>query len=62
MQGAIDVGSTWRYWPKIGCFDFDFERTIFFELTNDVTVLPTVKDGSGLRMFMILINENNNTV
>ena len=39
---------TWRYWPNIGCYNFNFERTVFFELTNDAIVLSPVS-GSELR-------------
>merc|ERR1711884_250587 len=34
---------TWRYWPSIGCYDFNFERTVFFELTNDANELSTIQ-------------------
>jgi len=39
---APTEAKTWRYWPSIGCFDFNFERTVFFELTNDATELSTI--------------------
>ena len=37
------LSKKWRYWPNIGCFDFNFERTVFFELTNDATELSAIK-------------------
>ena len=48
LQIASTEAKTWRYWPNIGCFNFNFERTIFFELTDDATMLLTIK-GSHLR-------------
>ena len=32
--------NSWRYWPNIGCYEFSFERTVFFELTNGADQLP----------------------
>ena len=29
----------WRYWSNIGCYEFSFERTVFFELTDTATPL-----------------------
>ena len=29
----------WRYWSNIGCYEFSFERTVFFELTDAATPL-----------------------
>jgi len=37
------TGKNWRYWPNIGCFDFNFERTVFFEVTNGATELSATK-------------------
>ena len=48
LQIASTEAKTWRYWPNIGCFNFNFERTIFFELTDDATMLLTI-EGSHLR-------------
>ena len=43
LQGSSVEAKTWRYWPNIGCFDFNFERTVFFELSNDATELSITK-------------------
>ena len=48
LQTASTEAKTWRYWPNIGCFDFNFERTVFFDLTEDANMLSTIK-GSQLR-------------
>ena len=48
FQAAPSEAKTWRYWPSIGCFGFNFERTVFFELTNDATELSTI-NGLDLR-------------
>jgi len=37
------TGKSWRYWPNIGCFNFNFERTVFFEVTNGATELSATK-------------------
>ena len=29
----------WRYWSNVGCYEFSFERTVFFELTDAATPL-----------------------
>merc|ERR1711884_822100 len=42
---------TWRYWPNIGCYNFNFERTVFFELTTDATELSTTE---GLKLPVIV--------
>merc|ERR1711884_449874 len=42
---------TWRYWPSIGCYDFNFERTAFFELSNDATELSVI---NGLKLSTIV--------
>ena len=31
---------SWRYWPNVGCYEFSFERTVFFELSNGAVSLP----------------------
>merc|ERR1712117_909943 len=41
MASSIE-GKNWRYWPNIGCFEFSFERTVFFELTNEATRLSAI--------------------
>ena len=50
LQGSSVEAKTWRYWPNIGCFDFDFERTVFFELTDDAMELST-NEGLQLRKY-----------
>ena len=56
LQVASTQAKTWRYWPNIGCFDFNFERTVFFELTNDATELLTIK-GTELRKLQKAIKQ-----
>ena len=56
LQAASTQAKTWRYWPNIGCFDFNFERTVFFELTNDATELLTIK-GTELRKLQKAIKQ-----
>merc|ERR1711884_675899 len=46
MAASIEA-KNWRYWPNIGCFEFSFERTVFFELTNEATRLSAI-EGSEL--------------
>merc|ERR1712027_296881 len=41
-MGSSIEAKNWRYWPNIGCFEFSFERTVFFELTNEATRLSTI--------------------
>merc|ERR1712117_316680 len=41
MASSIEA-KNWRYWPNIGCFEFSFERTVFFELTNEATRLSAI--------------------
>ena len=48
LKGSSTEAKNWRYWPNIGCFEFSFERTVFFELTNEATRLSTI-EGSELR-------------
>ena len=31
---------SWRYWPNVGCYEFSFERTVFFELSTGAVSLP----------------------
>merc|ERR1712117_833020 len=40
--GSSIEAKNWRYWPNIGCFEFSFERTVFFELTNEATRLSAI--------------------
>merc|ERR1712117_599284 len=40
--GSPTAAKNWRYWPNIGCFEFNFERTVFFELTNEATRLSAI--------------------
>ena len=35
----VDAVSNWRYWSNIGCYEFSFQRTVFFELTDAATPL-----------------------
>merc|ERR1711884_588829 len=41
-MGSSIEAKNWRYWPNIGCFEFSFERTVFFELTNEATRLSAI--------------------
>merc|ERR1711884_284475 len=41
-MGSSVEAKNWRYWPNIGCFEFSFERTVFFELTNEATRLSAI--------------------
>merc|ERR1712214_64658 len=41
-MGSPIEAKNWRYWPNIGCFEFSFERTVFFELTNEATRLSAI--------------------
>ena len=46
----------WRYWPNIGCYEFSFQRTVFFDLTGNPTQLACDGcRGSELRRFYTLI-------
>ena len=49
-QATSITAKNWRYWPNIGCYEFSFERTVFFEMTNEATRLSAPK-GSQLRKF-----------
>jgi len=40
--GSPIEAKNWRYWPNIGCYEFSFERTVFFELTNEATRLSAI--------------------
>lgn len=31
--------ANWRYWPNIGCYEFSFQRTVFFDITDDAEEL-----------------------
>ena len=46
----------WRYWSNIGCYRFNFERTVFFELTNAATPLAT--EGSQLCEYSVTVSFN----
>merc|ERR1711884_899357 len=41
-MGSPIEAKNWRYWPNIGCYEFSFERTVFFELTNEATRLSAI--------------------
>ena len=40
-QSLSTEAKNWRYWPNIGCYEFSFERTVFFELTGESSRLLT---------------------
>ena len=49
---------SWRYWPNVGCYEFSFERTVFFELSTGAVSLPN--SGSELGKLLNLLFEKCN--
>ena len=55
-QSTFVAAKDWRYWPNIGCYEFSFERTVFFEMSNEATRLSAPK-GSQLRKLVLELSE-----